>query len=131
MTEVIDIDRAREHRELCRLVLGILRDWEVSEADQARLLGLEDMTARRWRRIRAGQEALPEDETTLVRIHLILSIYRQLRLHYPRSQAAADAYASAPLRSFGGRTPIEVMLEDGERGMRAVLEHLQGSGPWG
>lgn len=131
MAKIVDLERAREHRELCQLVLGILRDWEVRDADQARLLGLEGMTARRWRRIRSGQEMLPEDEKTLVRIHLILSIYRQLRLHYPRSQAAADAYATAPLRSFGGRTPVEVMLEDGEAGMRALLEHLQGSGPWG
>ncbi len=131
MAEIVDIDRAREHRELCRLVLEILRDWEVSEPDQARLLGLEDMTARRWRRIRAGQETLPEDEAVLMRIHLILSIYRRLQLHYPRSAAAADAYVTASLRRLGGRTPLEVMLEGGERGMRVVLEHLQGSGPWG
>lgn len=129
MAEIRDIADAQSHRELCRTLLDILAGWELTPEEQRRLLGLPPMSAREWRRLTAGHASLPEDPDTLLRIHHLLSIYRALRSLFPHSSQSADLYVTTPLPALGGRSPLDIMLDDDQRGMKNLLQHLEGRSP--
>ncbi len=129
MADVHDIAEAQSHRALCRTLLEILSGWQLTAEEQRRLLGLPPMSAREWRRLAAGQASLPDDPATLLRIHYLLSIYRALRSLFPHSSQSADLYVTTPLPALGGRRPLDLMLGDDERGMRTLLQHLEGRSP--
>lgn len=95
--------------------------WGVSEADQRRLLELDENTSlNEWR----ANPALVTLEA-LARISVLLGIFRDINLLLP-SPSAADGWVrrpnSAPL--FRGRSALDLMLERGLAGMRDLRGYL-------
>jgi hypothetical protein len=125
-----DLDEARR-AELARLVMGVLDAWGLDREQQIRLLGFpEDTKARALNRFRSGT-AFPDEAEILERASCLLVIDRAAHSMYPHSPVAANYWVSTANPYFHDQSPLDVMLASGLAGMRWVLEHLEGSSPWG
>jgi hypothetical protein len=125
-----DLDETRR-AELARLVFGVLDAWGVEVARQAQLLGFEQGTkVRAVQRLRRSG-ALPNEGEVLERANCLLIIDRAAHSMYPHSPVAANYWVTTANPYFNDQSPLEVMLASGLAGMRWVVEHLEGSSPWG
>lgn len=79
------------HRITC---IGELDDSEVSE-----LLGSP------------GNTAEGKSEVAMERVSLVLGIYKNLRIIFPTEQQAHE-WVRKPNKAFGGRSAIDVMIDD-------------------
>lgn len=96
--------------------------WSISDADQLQLLDLIDPASLVELRV-----MLPEDlhYGVLERLPMLLDIYHALHTLLPESDTA-DTWINQSNGDglFGGRSPVEFMLERGLAGIREVREYL-------
>jgi hypothetical protein len=104
-------ERRRKSGPALRAFFNIADKWRLNPEEQGGLLGWPaKSTLYNWKA--AANVTLPYD--TLIRLSLILGIYKALHILYPEA-AFADGWAKMPSRNplFGGRTPIGYMLQGG------------------
>lgn len=94
------------------LATRLLNLWEVSPEDHRRLLG-RDM------------DTTTEDEI-LDRIGWLLSIHRCLRLLYPKNPEIRYSWISRRHEAFGWKSPLDILVGQGVKGMKQVAGYLQG-----
>ena len=105
-----------------RLFLKFCERWRLPVADRCALLGdLPRPTYYNWVKGRAG--TLSRDQ--MERISLLLGIHKGLRLVFA-DEAAADRWMRADNRDmeFGGRSPLQRMLNGGIEDLYAVRRYL-------
>ena len=73
---------------------------------------------------------LPDVESVNNRILRLLGIIDALRTTYPRNLQMGARWMKMPHRRFQQRTPLHTMLEDGEKGVIAVLSELDCTYAW-
>lgn len=130
MGSVHDLDEFRR-AELGRAVMEVLDDWGVGLDQGVVLLALPAGTRpRSLNRYRTGAP-LPEDAETLERGRCLLAIHRAAHTMYPHSPVAANFWVTTSNPYFDDRSPLDVMLASGMPGIRWVMEHLDGTSPWG
>jgi hypothetical protein len=66
----------------------------------------------------------PDDENVACRVKFLLGIIDALRTTYPRNLQMGARWMAAPHVRLKNRCPLQVMLEDGETGVVAVLSEL-------
>src|SRR3712207_6334338 len=97
-----------------RAFTRLARLWELSEKDQLTLLGasISRATLQTWKS-EGSKSALSIDQ--LSRISFLLAIYEGLQRFFRRSPAEADRWVRRPRPElpFGGRSPLDVMLQQG------------------
>jgi hypothetical protein len=112
-----------------RTFLNIASAWQLSGDEQRALLGWPAEST--FYKYKAGQVGtLPYD--TLIRISLVLGIYKALHILYPEP-ALADRWIKLPNTNpiFGGRTPLATITEVGMDGLHQVRRLLDGRrGAW-
>ena len=115
---------------LTQKIMASLDDWGLSAADQVAVLNLPDGT--RTRKLRAYHEdtPLPEDDNVEFRAVRLLGIIDALRTTYPKNEAMGGRWMKKPHRRFQNRTPLQVLLEDGNTGVNSVLAELDCSYAW-
>ncbi|MBK1700684.1 DUF2384 domain-containing protein [Thiococcus pfennigii] len=119
-----------ERRALTQRAMSLLDGWRLPPPQIAALLDLPDgIRSRAIGRFRDG-EALPDEAEVNRRLHYLLRIEDALRTSFPRSPEMRDLWILRGNRRFGRRTPLAVMLEDGESGFIAVLSHLDCTFAW-
>ncbi len=94
-----------------RTFFNVARAWELSTAESRALLGWP--AASTFHKYKAGDHGtLPYD--TLIRVSLVLGIYKSLQLLYPDARFA-DRWMRMPNSNavFGGTTPIELVVDGG------------------
>ena len=105
-----------------RIADGLARVWTLNDANLLQLLGLADPGE-----IMRLREDLPEalHHEVLERLAMLLDILQALRTLLPRADAA-DTWIKRPHEAplLGGRTPLNLMLDEGLAGIRAVRAHL-------
>jgi len=115
-------ERERLSPTAIRAYLKICDKWGLSE-NQARALlgGIASSTFHVWRADPEGQK-LSQD--TLVRISLLIGIYKALHIYF--SQAWADRWVRLGNRGalFAGRAPVDFMIRHGQPGMLEVRRML-------
>jgi hypothetical protein len=130
----IAVDRRKDpkvRREMSapaiRTFLNIASAWGLSVEDQRGLLGWPPEST--YYKYKAGQVGtLPYD--TLIRISLILGIYKALHILYPD---IADQWVNLPNSNpiFGGKPALRLMVEGGIDGLYQVRRLLDGRrGSW-
>ncbi len=130
MAELHHIDELRRAKT-AGAVMQVLDAWGVQPEHQMLLLGFPDDTKlRTLNRFRRGM-ALPKQGETAERVSYLLIIDRAAHSMYPHSAVAANCWVTTANPYFNGRSPLEIMLLSGLAGMRWVVEHLEGSSPWG
>jgi len=115
---------------LTQKIMASLDEWGLSAADQVIVLNLPEGT--RTRKLRAYHEntPLPKDDNVEFRAVRILGIIDALRTTYPKNEAMGGRWMKAPHRRFQNRTPLQMMLEEGNTGVNSVLAELDCSYAW-
>lgn len=100
--------------------------WELSANDQVKLLGQSSRsTYYRWLRKQRSGERLVIPQDVLMRISAVLNIHRNLVELFPIKEEALIWLRGKHFgQVFGGRAPLAVLLEDGDRGLEVVARYL-------
>ncbi|WP_299840509.1 antitoxin Xre/MbcA/ParS toxin-binding domain-containing protein [uncultured Jannaschia sp.] len=100
----------------------IARAWSLTPDEAARLLDVPDVV---WARIAAGSYAEPFEAGQGKRAGLLVALYEDGHRAFEGPLATTWVMRPNTGPDFGGRRPVDLMLDDGIEGMRIVLAHLQ------
>ena len=130
-SEIVAVDRRRNpvlRREMSgpalRTFLNVASAWRLSTEEQRGLLGWPpESTFFKYKSGIVG--TLPYD--TLIRISLVLGIYKALHILYPEP-ALADSWVKLPNANelFGGMPALKLMVDNGIDGLYQVRRLLDG-----
>lgn len=127
----MDDNQQRDLQAITLAVMQLLDTWELDGAQIQRLLCLPaDFRTRTLAKVRMGHQSLPDDPQVLVRANLLLRIADALRTAYPRNPRMSGRWIRQPHRRFGSRTPLTILLDDGEPGLVSVLSELDCTFSW-
>lgn len=115
-------------------VMNLLTEWSLDSKQMQAVLCLpETYRARAFTKMREGRETLPaDDENVMRRAQYLLRIADALRTMYPRNPKMSGRWIKQRLRRFGGRTPLQMILEGGQDdgALVAVLSELDCTFSW-
>lgn len=96
--------------------------WRLTSAEVCALLG--DVSERTWFRMKKGGWSGALSQDTLTRISALLGIFKGLRLLF--SEPLSDEWVRLPNKGplYGGRRPLEAMIEGGIPKMLEVRRHI-------
>jgi uncharacterized protein (DUF2384 family) len=100
--------------------LQIMEKWGIKDPDARQLLGgISHGSYYNWKK-----QSKRLDQDTLIRISLLIGIFKALNILY--SEALADAWITLPNRNpmFRGQSPLAFMIERGQPGMLLVRQVL-------
>ncbi|HED35432.1 MAG TPA: DUF2384 domain-containing protein [Gammaproteobacteria bacterium] len=115
---------------LTQKIMNSLDEWGLSAADQVLVLNLPEGTRSRKLRAYHDDTPLPKDDNVEFRAVRLLGIIDALRTTYPKNEMMGGRWMKAPHRRFQKRTPIQVMLEEGDTGVNTVLAELDCAYAW-
>ncbi|MBK8454210.1 MAG: antitoxin Xre/MbcA/ParS toxin-binding domain-containing protein [Thiofilum sp.] len=114
---------SEELNVLTQQVLRQLDTWEISPEKSVQLLGVsEEVKPRQLQSYRTGLKTLSAD--SLERMGHIVGIGEALRTTYPFSAAMQIKWLNQVHRRFAGKTPLEVMMQEGVDGLLKVRVEL-------
>jgi len=111
-----------------RTFFRIAQHWELSAAEQMRLLGDPPRsTFYKWREASQTGESPRIPRDVLERLSYLLGIWKALQILFP-DPARADAWVRRPNDAplFGGRTALERMLSGNVADLFVVRRYLDG-----
>jgi hypothetical protein len=114
--------RARLSPNALKVFVNISAKWGLNESQARGLLGgVASSTFHAWKTKPEGKH-LSQD--TLVRISLVIGIYKALNIYF--SKQWADRWVRLGNRGpmFAGRAPIDFMIQQGQPGMMDVRRML-------
>jgi Protein of unknown function (DUF2384) len=117
----------KRQADLMRGFFGIMRLWDVGNAEARRMLGdPRERTFYAWKSGKAGR--LPAD--VVRRIGYVAGIYKALQILYGDTRQA-DGWVKRPNRQFGGQTPLARMAAGDVTDLAAVRAYLDAArAPW-
>ncbi len=117
--------KQQAQQDLSRAVVNLLESWGLSTQDMQNMLSLPDnYRARKFNKLREGNEMLPDDEKVLRRAGYLLRISEALRTTYPCNPEMMRH------RRFRHKTPLDMILNQGETGLILVLSELDCTFSW-
>ncbi|HHJ15166.1 MAG TPA: DUF2384 domain-containing protein [Gammaproteobacteria bacterium] len=115
---------------LTQHIMSLLDSWGTTGQQKVVLLGLpEDIKARKLERYRSS-EPFPDTDTVNEHLEHLVGIADALRTTYPRNVEMCNLWLRKPHKRFDGRTPIQVMVEDGLSGLIRVRSQLDCAFAW-
>ncbi len=120
-----------ERHLLTRRTMALLESWGLGAREIIQLLCLPDsVKVRQVARFR-DQEPFPlESARVQRRLAYLLRIEQALHTYFPRNPEMRTLWVRRGNRKFGRRAPLALMMEEGERGLAAVLSHLDCTFAW-
>ncbi len=114
--------RARLTPAAIESVIRLAEIWQLTNRDICRLLG--DVSERTWFRMKKDDSVRALSQDTLTRISLLVGLFKGLRLLF--SEPLADDWVRLPNKGarFGGRRPLDLMIEGGIPAMVEVRRHV-------
>lgn len=96
--------------------------WRLTSAEVCALLG--DVSERTWFRMKKREWTGVLSQDTMTRISALLGIFKGLRLLF--SEPLSDEWVRLPNSGqlYGGRRPLDAMIEGGIPRMLAVRQHI-------
>lgn len=117
--------------DITRAVMNLMDLWGLETREMQGILALpESVRARAFNRLREGDDVLPDEPEVLRRAQYLIRIADALRTTYPRNPRMGERWIRQQHRRFGKRTPLSIILNDGESGMIAVLSELDCTFSW-
>ncbi|MBW3549317.1 MAG: MbcA/ParS/Xre antitoxin family protein [Proteobacteria bacterium] len=107
-------------RDLARVVSALFDKWDLPGEVQLSLLGMSPESRKLLPLYRRGERALPNSRDTLDRAGYLLGIHKGLRLLFPENEALRYRWVQVGNRMLDGRTPLQVMVEDGLVGVARI-----------
>lgn len=121
----VDLAASDELRNLVRVVVSLLKKWNLSEEQRLALLGTHGHDGAAFLDCRIDAQPLPATSEVALRAAHLLAIHRSLRLLFPENEDLRFSWVRRRNQALGGSAPIEIMLRDGADGIarvRAVLD---------
>jgi hypothetical protein len=116
--------RSRKARTvLAKMVMRLFDHWNIVTPDQAALLGLSQGSRSTLSRYRGG-EPFADNRDLLDRAGHLLGIHKALRIIFPQNRDLAYRWVTTANRRFGGKTPLEIMRDEGFLGLVMVRRYL-------
>lgn len=116
--------RSRKARTvLAKMVMRLFDHWDIVTTDQAALLGLSQGSRSTLSRYRSG-EPFADNRDLLDRAGHLLGIHKALRIIFPQNRDLAYRWVTAANHHFGGKTPLEIMRDEGFLGVVMVRRYL-------
>jgi hypothetical protein len=119
-----------ERLSLTRHIMALLGDWGLKGGDILALLALPAVVKSRHLQRFTDQEPFPDDAAVNRRLGYLTRIEHALGTYFPRNPEMRSLWVKRGNRRFGRRTPLAVMIEDGESGLAAVLAYLDCTFAW-
>ncbi len=113
-----------------RHIMALFNDWGLGASDILALLALPASVKARHVSRFVDQEPFPDDAGVNRRLGYLTRIEQALGTYFPRNPEMRSLWIRRGNRRFGRRTPLNVMIEDGEGGLVAVLAHLDCTFAW-
>src|SRR5581483_3027169 len=115
-------ERERLSQSAIKAFLNISQRWGLTETQMRGLLGgIASSTFHAWKTQARGKKL---DQDTLIRISLIIGIYKALNIYFGKSLAEQWVTLGNRSAMFGGRAPIDYMLRQRQPGMVQVRRML-------
>lgn len=121
----VDLSVSDDVGNLGRVVVSLLKKWNLSEEQQLALLGIETGDGASLSGHEIGAQPLPAAPEVVQRAAQLIAIHRSLRVLFPENEDLRFSWVARRNQAFGGSAPIDVMLSDGRNGVarvRAVLD---------
>ncbi len=123
--------QAEALNDITQAVMGLVDSWQLDTQEIQGVLSLPaSVRARALNKFRAGTDVLPDDPAVLRRARYLLRISDALRTTYPLNPRMAGRWVRQGHRRFGRRSPLSIILRDGESGLIAVLSELDCTFSW-
>ncbi|MCB1722501.1 MAG: DUF2384 domain-containing protein [Chromatiaceae bacterium] len=117
--------------DITQAVMNLLDSWQLDTQEIQGVLSLpEGVRARALNKLREGTDVLPDNPEVLRRAGYLLRIADALRTTYPLNPRMSGRWVRQGHRRFGRRSPLSIILRDGESGMIAVLSELDCTFSW-
>lgn len=115
-------ERLRLTPAAVRGMVALAEIWSLGATEASALLG--DVSERSWFRLKKGESTEPLPQDVLMRISLLVGIFKGLRLMF--SEPLADDWVRLPNQGpvFGGQSPLDLMLRGGIPAMIRVRQHV-------
>ena len=113
-----------------RRIMALLEGWRLPAREIAGLLQLPDSVKPRHLARFRDQDAFPDDPQVNRRVAYLARIEDALCTYFPTNPEMRHLWVRRANRRFGRRTPVAVMVEDGESGLICVLSHLDCTFAW-
>ena len=112
-------------------VIALLDYWERDTRETHVVMSLLiNLRTQALNRYGEGTAVLPDDPAVLRRARYLLRIADALRTTYPRNPRMSGRWVRQGHRRFGRRSPLSMILRDGESGLIAVLSELDCTFSW-
>ncbi|MDJ0738894.1 MAG: DUF2384 domain-containing protein [Gammaproteobacteria bacterium] len=117
--------------DITQAVMNLVDGWGLDVREIQGVLCLPDnVRTRALNKYREGSDVFPEDPVVLRRARYLLRIADALRTTYPLNPRMASRWVRQGHRRFGRRSPLSIILDDGESGLIAVLSELDCTFSW-
>ncbi len=119
-----------ERGSLTRRVISLLTAWGMRAPDMHRILDLPAAVGMPTLGVAGEGEPLPDEPQVMRRVGYLVRIENALQTYFPRNTEMRTLWVRKGNRQFGRRSPLAVMLDDGERGLVLVLSYLDCTFAW-
>lgn len=99
----------------------IAAQWKLTNDEAAALAGVN---VRTWSRMKDGTFAGRLNQDQLMRASLLIGLFKGLRLLF--NGPLTYGWPKRPNEGFGGRTPVDMMIEGGIPEMMRMRRHIDG-----
>ncbi|MDY6850328.1 MAG: antitoxin Xre/MbcA/ParS toxin-binding domain-containing protein [Thermodesulfobacteriota bacterium] len=120
----VDPTTKENRSKLAKMIMRLFEHWDIPVADQLELLGQSPKSRNLLGKYRKG-EPLPAGRDSMDRVGYLLSIHSSLQTLFPENPNLVYKWPHVRNQAFAGRTPLEVMKEEGHLGLIKVAWHLQ------
>jgi len=118
----VDLTTRHARARLAAMVTRLLEHWQLTNVEQAAVLGISPGSRSTLARYRSG-EPLADNRDLLDRAGHLLGIHKSLRLLFPHDRDLAYRWMTAPNRRLGAR-PVDIVAVHGFEGLLAVRRYL-------
>jgi len=119
-----------EKGQLASMVIELLDQWAVDTEGQILVLSLPEKTPLRAIRKYRKCTPFPESDQIMERVEHIIGIAEALRTTYPRNSQMGSQWMNKPHKRFDGKTPVQLMVEGGLKGVIQVRSQLDCAFAW-
>lgn len=99
--------------------------WKLTRQEEARLLGWDYQEKRtKLDALRKGKTVFEKDRDKLERMIDLINIHKSLRVLFPYDRQAVYDWVKVPRDRFGGFSALQIMMEEGSLGIKAIRRYL-------
>lgn len=115
-----------DQADLLATLSQVFHKWGLSPEARVCLLGLPAHTApRNLQKYRQGKP-MPDPQAFLQRASYLLTIEKAVCRLFPGNPAMAGYWVTTPSTLLANKSPMQIMLEERQTGMRRIVDHLNG-----